>query len=196
MKPKNRKQTVGAQEVPELFTFDHNHKPVRVKMIDGEPWFVGKDIATILGYADTKKAVEQHVDEEDKLIFKLSDIQEGGVLPPHMKGSKIVLIRESGVYALIFGSTLPRAKEFKHWVTSVLLPVVRKTGKYAPGEVENDCPYTNPPVTWEEIHGVPPAFCQATPEWLLDLMNDVCRVEDSGLRAGMADKLMAAHRIQ
>ena len=95
---------------------------VRVTEIDGKPYFVGKDIATILGYADTKKAIEQHVDDEDRLIIQLSDIQEGGVLPPHMQGSKIGLITESGMYALVFGSQLEGAKAFKKWVTSEVLP--------------------------------------------------------------------------
>jgi prophage antirepressor-like protein len=112
---------------------------IRVAEIDGKPYFVGKDVATILGYADTAQAVMQHVDEEDKVIVKLSDIQDPVIstpLPPHMQGSKIGLITESGVYALIFGSTLPKAKEFKKWVTSEVLPSIRKHGGYMAARVD------------------------------------------------------------
>jgi prophage antirepressor-like protein len=106
---------------------------VRVTEIDGKPYFAGKDVATILDYVDTDQAIRQHVDNEDKILMQLSDIQDPvktTSIPPHMQGSKIVMITESGVYALIFGSTLPKAKEFKRWVTSEVLPSIRKTGGY------------------------------------------------------------------
>lgn len=94
---------------------------VRTVTIDGEPWFVGKDVAEILGYADPNKAIAMHVDEDDKLNDKsaLSLGQRGGWL-----------INESGLYSLILSSKLPNAKRFKHWVTSEVLPSIRKTGQY------------------------------------------------------------------
>jgi prophage antirepressor-like protein len=107
---------------------------IRVTEIEGKPYFVGKDIAIILGYANTEQAIRQHVDDEDRILVQLSDIQDPLIstpLPDHMKGSKIGLITESGVYSLIFGSTLPKAKEFKKWVTSEVLPSIRKHGMYA-----------------------------------------------------------------
>lgn len=94
---------------------------VRTMMIDGEAWFVGKDVAEILGYADTNKAVAMHVDIEDKLNDKTSSSlgQRGAWL-----------INESGLYSLILSSKLPKAKRFKRWVTSEVLPSIRKHGGY------------------------------------------------------------------
>lgn len=94
---------------------------IRTVEIDGEPWFVGKDIADALGYQNVSKALQDHVDEEDKLNNEsLSSLgQRGGWL-----------ITESGVYALVFSSKLPTAKKFKHWVTSEVLPSIRKHGAY------------------------------------------------------------------
>lgn len=95
---------------------------VRTVTIDDEPWFVGKDIAEALGYSDTNKAVAMHVENEDK---KLNDKTS-----PSFGQRGATLINESGLYALIFGSKLESAKRFKHWVTSEVLPTIRKTGGY------------------------------------------------------------------
>ena len=88
---------------------------------DGEPWFVGRDVAEALGYAKAQNAIAVHVDDEDK-----------GTAP--IQGTayetRATIINESGLYALIFGSKLPSAKPFKHWVTSEVLPSIRKTGGY------------------------------------------------------------------
>lgn len=94
---------------------------VRTVVIDGEPWFVGKDVAECLGYTNPSKALADHVDDDDKLNNKtLSSLgQRGGWL-----------INESGMYALIFGSKLEKAREFKRWVTSEVFPTLRKTGHY------------------------------------------------------------------
>lgn len=94
---------------------------VRTVEINGEPWFVGKDVAEILGYADPNKAIAVHVDEEDKLNDKTASSlgQRGGWF-----------INESGLYSLILSSKLPSAKRFKRWVTSEVLPQIRKTGGY------------------------------------------------------------------
>jgi prophage antirepressor-like protein len=94
---------------------------VRTVVIDNEPWFVGKDIATILGYKDTSDALKKHVDEEDKLTRRFADSGQN---------REMYIINESGLYALVFGSKLPSAKRFKHWVTSEVLPTIRKTGQY------------------------------------------------------------------
>lgn len=94
---------------------------VRVIEKDGEPWFVGKDVAEVLGYADTNKALAMHVDAEDKVNDKtaLSLGQRGGWF-----------INESGLYSLILSSKLPNAKRFKRWVTNEILPTIRKHGAY------------------------------------------------------------------
>lgn len=94
---------------------------VRTMVIDGEPWFVGKDVAEILGYVDTNKALAMHIDEEDKLNDKTASSlgQRGGWF-----------INESGLYSLILSSKLPKAKEFKRWVTTEVLPAIRRHGAY------------------------------------------------------------------
>lgn len=94
---------------------------VRTVEIDGEPWFVGKDIATALGYSDTSDAIKRHIDEEDKLTRCFTDSGQS---------RQMYVINESGVYALVFGSKLESAKRFKHWITSEVLPQIRKTGSY------------------------------------------------------------------
>lgn len=102
---------------------------VRTIMINGEPWFVGKDVSVALGYAKPTDAIRKHVDEEDRGISKMetpSGIQE------------MVIINESGLYSLIFGSKLESAKKFKRWVTSEVIPQIRRTGTYgAPKIPEN-----------------------------------------------------------
>lgn len=105
---------------------------VRALVIDGSPWFVGNDIASILGYKIPKDAVKTHVLEKDKIVVQLSDIQEGGdtPLPDNMKGSKITIINESGLYRLILRSNMPNAEMFTEWVTSDVLPSIRKYGSY------------------------------------------------------------------
>lgn len=95
---------------------------VRTTLIDGEPYFVGKDVADILGYSNSCKALLDHVDAEDKGVTKCDTL--GGM-------QKITVINESGLYSLILGSKLPTAKKFKRWVTSEVLPSIRKTGSYS-----------------------------------------------------------------
>lgn len=94
---------------------------VRTINIDGEPWFVGKDVVKILGYKDTSDAMRRHVDDEDKLTRCFTD-----------SGQKreLYIINESGLYSVILSSKLPSAKRFKRWVTSEVLPAIRKTGIY------------------------------------------------------------------
>lgn len=98
---------------------------IRTLEINGEPWFVGKDVAEVLGYSDTSKAIRVHVDEEDKQLFK---VDEKATLKTSNYG--IYIINESGLYSLILSSKLPKAKEFKRWVTSEVLPTIRKHGAY------------------------------------------------------------------
>lgn len=100
---------------------------------DGEPWFVGKDVAVILGHTNTSKAIHDHVDNEDKMVVQLADVQDyNETLYSHMKGTKVLIINESGLYSLILSSKLPAAKRFKRWVTSEVLPQIRRTGGYVP----------------------------------------------------------------
>lgn len=98
---------------------------VRTVTIDNEPWFVGKDVAEALGYTNTKDALSTHVDAEDRKILQRS---ENATFEIPNRG--MTVINESGVYALVFSSKLPDAKKFKHWVTSEVLPSIRKHGAY------------------------------------------------------------------
>lgn len=106
----------------ELNVFKFHDSDVRTVLIDNEVYFVGKDVAETLGYKDTKNALKQHVYDEDKMGWQITTPSRGI--------QTVTVINESGVYALVFGSKLPRAKEFKHWVTSEVLPSIRKTGGY------------------------------------------------------------------
>lgn len=94
---------------------------VRSLIINDEPWFVGKDVAGILKYTNTAKAIRDHVDEEDKLTERI--VLSG-------QNREAIFINESGLYSLILSSKLPSAKKFKRWVTSEVLPALRKTGQY------------------------------------------------------------------
>lgn len=99
---------------------------VRTTELNGEPYFVGKDVAEILGYKETAKAIRTKVDHDDKGVSVLDT--PGGK-------QEIIVINESGVYSLVFSSKLPRAKEFKHWVTSEILPSIRRHGAYMTDDI-------------------------------------------------------------
>lgn len=101
--------------------FLFNDQQVRTVVRDGEPWFVGKDVAEILGYSDTAQAVRKRIDDEDKGVVEMTT--PGGK-------QNMVVINESGLYSLILSSKLSTAKEFKRWVTSEVLPTIRKHGAY------------------------------------------------------------------
>lgn len=116
---------------------------IRTVEINGEPWLVGSDVAKALGYKNTKDALTTHVDEEDKKILQRSDFATienhipKSVFPVNFVRGDIpnrglTIINESGVYSLVFSSKLPGAKKFKRWVTSEVLPTIRKQGAYLP----------------------------------------------------------------
>ena len=104
----------------QVFKYTEQHQ-IRTVLIDSIPYFVGKDVAMVLGYKDTDQAIRTHVDEEDKLT---RDFDGSG------QKRAMTVINESGVYSLIFSSKLPSAKQFKHWVTSEVLPSIRRSGMY------------------------------------------------------------------
>lgn len=110
----------------ELRVFNFNESQIRTLLINNEPYFIGKDVASILGYSNTRKAINDHVDEDDKGVTKCDTL--GGK-------QDLIVINESGLYSLILSSKLPTAKKFKRWVTSEVLPAIRKTGQY---QVPND----------------------------------------------------------
>lgn len=105
----------------EIQTFNFENQQVRTIEIENKPYFVGKDVATILGYKDTSDALKKHVDEDDKLTRRFADSGQG---------RNMYIINESGLYSLILSSKLPNAKKFKRWVTSEVLPAIRKHGGY------------------------------------------------------------------
>ena len=113
--------TTNLNNAIQTFT-NNNYGNIRVIMIEGEPWMVGKDAADMLGYANGSRDINVHVDEEDKLKYQISTAGQ-------MREQ--ILINESGFYALVFGSKLPTARAIKRWVTSEVLPSIRKTGSYS-----------------------------------------------------------------
>lgn len=121
------------KEGVQLFVNKELELEVRAVEIDGEGWLVGKDIAEALGYKNSRKAILDHVDEEDKIF------RDGVTIRDSIgRSQKAVLINESGFYSLILRSDMPKAKQFKRWVTSEVLPQIRKTGGYVPINEEDD----------------------------------------------------------
>lgn len=100
---------------------------MRTVTIDNEPWFIGKDVVEALGYQNGSRDINNHVEESDRKVLSNQNYQNGTLEIPN-RG--LTIINESGLYALIFGSKLESAKRFKHWVTSEVLPAIRKTGQY------------------------------------------------------------------
>ena len=111
----------------EIFNF--HGQEVRTVMFDDEPWFVGKDIAEILGYVNSRDALAKHVDEDDKLTSQIATAGQ-------MRNQTV--INESGLYSLILSSKLPQAREFKRWVTSEVLPAIRKQGGFIREDLDED----------------------------------------------------------
>lgn len=104
-----------------LQTWSYENSEIRTVEKDGEPWFVGKDVAAVLGYTDTVNAIKRHVDSEDKAGCQIAT--QFGI-------KETTILNESGLYSLILSSKLPNAKKFKRWVTSEVLPSIRKHGAY------------------------------------------------------------------
>lgn len=105
--------------IPQIFNFEQ--KEVRTILVNDEPYFVGKDVASVLGYSNTKDALSRHVDLEDKM---------GSRITTSGQSREMTIINESGLYSLILKSKLPSARKFKRWVTSEVLPTIRKNGAY------------------------------------------------------------------
>lgn len=130
----------------EIFNF--HGQEVRTLTIDNDPWFVGKDVADILGYSNSKDALSKHVDTDDKQVIQRSqnatfDIPNRG----------LTIINESGLYSLILSSKLPQAKEFKRWVTSEVLPTIRRRGAYVTNQKAIEIT-TNPSALADFLQGI------------------------------------------
>lgn len=106
----------------ELQVFNFKGNKIRSLIISNEPWFIGKEVAEVLGYCDTNQAIRKHVDDDDKLTRQIDGSGQS---------RNMTIINESGLYSLILSSKLPEAKEFKKWVTKEVLPTLRKTGTYS-----------------------------------------------------------------
>lgn len=133
--------TTKSTTPPQIQIFNSSLHPefgnLRTLTIEGEPWFVGKDVAEALGYFNTSKAIRNHVSEDDlkTLKYKAYNVSGEASLWKGNDYSDKSIINESGLYSLILGSKLEKAKEFKHWVTAEVLPTIRKTGGYInPGQ--------------------------------------------------------------
>ncbi|PTJ07775.1 phage antirepressor [Staphylococcus simulans] len=114
----------------ELQIFNFEDLPVRTLTVDDEPYFVGKDVAEVLGYSNTRDALNKHVDEDDKKI-----LTSRNTTLENLPNRGLTAVNESGLYSLIFSSKLESAKRFKRWVTSEVLPAIRKHGIYATDSV-------------------------------------------------------------
>ena len=129
------------ENLAQIFNFEGN--AIRTVVLEGTPYFLGTDVADVLGYKNNRDALSKHVDLEDKqtLMYKdCRDLRQAKQLlwnKPNDFSNKVV-INESGLYALIFGSKLPQAKQFKYWVTSEVLPAIRKHGAYLTDKKAND----------------------------------------------------------
>lgn len=119
-----RNMLAEQQQPQNIKSFDYNGQEVRTVEISGQPWFVGKDVAEVLGYTNPQKAIRDHVDQEDRTVNESFTVH----------GTPIALINESGLYSLVMSSKLSTAKQFKRWVTSEVLPSIRKTGGYIAGQ--------------------------------------------------------------
>lgn len=119
-------EVVKQEQEKNVLDFQFEGHDVRAIAIDGEPWFVGKDVAEALGYSNTRKAIRDHLDDDEKM--------EERIVTPSRGKQKMTLINESGLYALILSSKLESAKKFKKWVTSEVLPSIRKNGGYIYGQ--------------------------------------------------------------
>lgn len=120
----------GGKLMNEVQMFAFKNKKVRTLLVNNEPWFIGKDVANVLGYERATKAIQDHVDKEDKDVIPIQDSIG------RMQNTPI--INESGVYGLIFSSKLPDAKSFKRWVTTEVLPQIRVSGSYQKKELTGE----------------------------------------------------------
>jgi prophage antirepressor-like protein len=125
MEQNNESQSTGLVEV---FNFNQNSTPIRVQVINDEPWFVAKDVCEVLGISNNRDAVSRLEDDEKAM----------SVLPTQFGDKEMWLVNESGLYALIFQSRKPEAKTFRKWVTSEVLPSIRKKGYYGARKQNND----------------------------------------------------------
>ena len=119
-------EVVKQEQGNNVLDFQFEGHDVRAIAIDGEPWFVGKDVAEALGYSNTRKAIRNHLDDDEKM--------EERIVTPSRGKQKMTLINESGLYSLILSSKLDSAKKFKKWVTNEVLPSIRKNGGYIYGQ--------------------------------------------------------------
>ena len=152
---------ISNSDVPDTFTFPTTRQPIRVEMIDGEPWFVAKDVCDILNIQNHRDTISKVLDEDEKGVAKIYTL--GGV-------QEMSTINESGLYNLIFRSNKPDARAFRKWVTSEVLPTIRRTGGYS----------------------IPKKDSQNIPErekYLSNIMYDVCFIEDTNLRTRIAEQL-------
>lgn len=127
---------------------------IRTVTLNGEPWFVGKDVALALGYSNTRKAIADHVDDEDKGVTKRDSL--GGE-------QQFTVINESGLYSLILSSKLPSAKAFKRWVTAEILPQLRRTGTYGNANLEEVITKTAVAVVSEMMKTLMPLLAEGKP---------------------------------
>ncbi|MHC0429241.1 BRO-N domain-containing protein [Streptomyces sp. O3] len=173
-----------------LEVFEFNGSDVRTLTRDGEPWFVASDVARVLGYSNPSDAITKHVDAEDVTRATLA-VREGSRVVSRQRA----MVNESGLYALIFGSKLPAAREFKRWVTGTVLPSIRHTGGY----VRDDATAEQLAALTEQIaylqrEAIPPMVSWRTAEEFRGgyLLSDVAK--GMGIAVGILRAVMVADR--
>jgi prophage antirepressor-like protein len=153
---------------------------VRTVTVNNEPWFVGKDVADDLGYQNGSRDINRHVDEDDRKKIMLSD---------GTQDKETIVINESGLYSLIFGSKLPTAKQFKHWITAEVIPSIRKTGSYSVKQER-----TNPRKDREAEAKLNNSRARLSSLWL-KIADHIQAPEYKGICASYASAALAGHEV-
>ncbi len=167
-----KKNEMQVMNLPKVFTFNPTNQPVRVEVINSQNWFVAKDICDVL---DIKW-------QGDKTLEILPPEWKGvGKLPTPGGIQEFILINEAGLYKFVFRSNKPTADKFTNWVSSEVLPAIRRTGKYEQNPEQKALPTT------KRNHN------RITKERMVSILSDVCRIDNSELRASLTAKLLGGH---
>ncbi len=155
-----------------VFTFNPTNQPIRIEMIEKEPYFVANNLCGALGISNSRDAISRLDDDERRV----------SALPTPSGKQEMNLVNESGLYNLIFQSRKPEAKVSRKWVTGEVLPAIRKTGKY------ETMPAAQLPVKKRNHNRI-------TKERMVSILADVCRIDNSELRASLTSKLIGGHTV-
>jgi len=167
---KNEMQVIN---LPKVFTFNPSNQLIRVEVINNQAYFISKDVCDILGISNNRDVMTR-LDEDEKLM---------SVVPTSGQNREMWFVNESGLYNLIFQSRKPEAKLFRKWVTGEVLPSLRKSGKYEVSKPETLA------LPAKRNHN------RITRERMVSILSDVCRIDNSELRASLTNKLLGGHTV-